>query len=108
MTLPTEPPFLRIWEFIPAPRQEVAFARIYGSDGEWVRLFGRALGYLGTDLVPSPDVPGAWRTIDRWESEAAWIVFRQKHAAAYEALDRECEGLTMSERLIISGAPAVG
>jgi len=60
-----------------------------------------ALGYLGTDLERLED--GAYRTTDRWEAEAAWIVFRQKHAAEYEGLDHQCEELTISERLVHEG-----
>lgn len=92
---------VRIWEFVPAPGREDAFLRIYGPDGDWAQLFRQALGYLGTELTQTE--AGAYRTTDRWEAEAAWIVFRQKHAAAYEALDRACEDLTISERMVYEG-----
>lgn len=95
--------YLRIWEFVPAPGREEAFRRIYGPDGDWAQLFRQALGYLGTHLEPLEDGSDAYRTTDRWEAEAAWIVFRQKHAAAYEALDRACEELTLSERMVYEG-----
>lgn len=101
MSQPTSPIFIRIWEFIPAPGREEAFERIYGPDGAWAQLFGLALGYLGTDLERLED--GAYRTTDRWEAEAAWIVFRQKHAAEYEGLDQQCEELTISERMVFEG-----
>jgi len=93
--------YLRIWEFIPAPGREEAFERIYGPDGAWAQLFGLALGYLGTDLERLAD--GSYRTTDRWEAEAAWIIFRQKHAAEYEGLDHQCEELTISERMVYEG-----
>ena len=38
--------------------------------------------------------------LNRWESEAAFEEFRQQFAAQYEALDRECEGLTQTETKI--------
>jgi heme-degrading monooxygenase HmoA len=92
--------FVRIWRFRAAPGQEERFERVYGSDGAWARLFGLAPGYLGTELGRTDDDRAEYLTIDRWKSRAAWQAFRRDHAAAYDALDRECEHLTVSEDLV--------
>jgi hypothetical protein len=66
-----------VWEFQPAPRRERDFESVYGPTGLWVELFRRDPGYLGSELIP-PREPGGWyRTIDRWESVAAYERFRE-------------------------------
>lgn len=52
-----------------APDREGDFLSGYGPNGEWSRLFSRADGYLGTELVEC-DEPGGYMTIDRWHHEA--------------------------------------
>jgi hypothetical protein len=87
-----------VWEFQPALHREREFESAYGSTGPWVALFRRDPGYLGTELVV-PREPGGWyRTIDRWESLAAYERFRQTWDADYVALDRACGALTLHER----------
>jgi hypothetical protein len=87
-----------IWEFQPAPRREHDFESVYGPTGPWDALFRRDAGYLGTELI-TPHEPGGWyRTIDRWESAAAYERFRHTWRSEYEALDRACEDLTSAER----------
>lgn len=98
-----EPPYVRVWEYEVAPEREEAFRHAYGADGAWVQLFRRALGYLGTTLTPPGPGQEGWRTTDRWESEAAWVIFRRRFSAEYEALDRACESLTVAERLVQEG-----
>lgn len=92
--------FVRIWRFRAAPGQEERFERVYGSDGAWAKLFALAAGYLGTELRRTDRDRAGYLAIDRWESRAAWRAFRRDHAAAYDALDRECEHLIVSEELI--------
>ena len=92
-----------VWEFQPVPDREHEFESFYGSTGPWVDLFRRDTGFLGTELI-RPREPGGWyRTIDRWESPAAFERFRQHWASDYEALDRACESLTIGERPVSRG-----
>jgi heme-degrading monooxygenase HmoA len=91
---------VRIWQFRPDPGREEEFRRAYAGDGRWAKLFERAEGYLGTELL-GPDEPGgAWLTLDRWESRTAFERFRQDHGEAYRRLDEELEGLAGEERFI--------
>ena len=86
-----------IWEFRAKPGLEVEFEEAYGPDGEWVRLFRRAEGYLGTELLRDADKARQYLSIDRWVSEAAYNAFRKQYAEAYAAVDRLCERLTQRE-----------
>ena len=85
------------WHFLPAEQHLGEFLAAYGADGDWVRLFRRGAGYLGTELQPLPGRPGWYRCIDRWRSAEDYARFRQGHAADYAALDRACERLTREE-----------
>lgn len=87
--------FVRIWAYRAAEGAEAGFAAAYGAEGDWVGLFRRGAGYLGTELLRAPD--GRWLTIDRWRSRADWDAFLARHRAEYEAMDRACAALTAGE-----------
>ncbi|HEX9707825.1 MAG TPA: antibiotic biosynthesis monooxygenase [Steroidobacteraceae bacterium] len=89
--------FATLWEFAVKASRREEFESHYGPDGSWVRLFRKAPGYVATDLLNDRDNPLRYVTIDRWSSVEHWREFRQRHAQEYEALDRECEGLTTHE-----------
>jgi len=89
-----------IWEFRPADGRREEFEAAYGRDGEWARLFSRADGYLGTDLVRDTADATRYLTIDRWRSRQDYDAFRARFAAEYEELDAACEQLTSPEALI--------
>jgi len=40
-----------VWEFRVKSGHEGEFERIYGPGGDWARLFGRADGFLGIELL---------------------------------------------------------
>jgi hypothetical protein len=87
-----------LWSYVVDPSMREAFERAYGPDGEWVVLFGRSPDYLGTELFRDAD--GAYVTIDRWRSAAAYDAFLRDYAAEYRRLDAACEQLTKSESSI--------
>lgn len=91
-----------VWEFRPRAGREEDFERAYGPEGDWARLFRRAEGYLGTELLrDGADSAGPrYLTIDRWSSREAHEAFLRAHQAAYEALDRACEGLSDRESFL--------
>ena len=85
-----------------AADRRASFERVYGPAGDWARLFARAEGYLGTELLASADEPGTYLLLDRWASRAAHAAFLAAHGAEYERFGAECEaaGLwTHEERL---------
>jgi hypothetical protein len=89
--------YLVQWDFLPAREHLPEFLAVYGGEGDWVRLFRRGAGYLGTTLEPLPGLPGWYRCSDRWRREEDYAAFRSAHAADYKALDRACERLTRAE-----------
>jgi heme-degrading monooxygenase HmoA len=89
--------FVRIWQFrIPSEKAD-EFRDVYGPDGEWAKLFRRAAGFLGTELLHSATHPNIFLTIDRWDSAEAWAAFLRAWGEDYAALDRRCKSLTVSE-----------
>jgi heme-degrading monooxygenase HmoA len=89
--------FSYVWEYEVPAESEPAFLAHYASDGTWVRLFRRASGYLGTQLYRDRWRAGRYLTVDHWLDEDAYGAFRREFTAEFEALDRECEGLTLRE-----------
>lgn len=94
--------FERVWRFRAADGSEDRFEQAYGSTGAWAQLFARSPGYRGTELQRAAD-PGVYLLVDRWASRQDWDAFRRDFAAAYDALDREGEALTVSEELVREG-----
>ncbi len=86
-----------VWEYHVAPDADAAFREHYGPEGTWVRLFRRSAGHLETLLLADEAAPGRYVTIDLWESTAHYARFRERFAAEYEALDRQCAALTTRE-----------
>jgi heme-degrading monooxygenase HmoA len=101
--------FVRIWRFRPKAGLEEEFEALYGADGAWAQLFQLGRGYLGTELQRVSDAPPEYRTIDRWESRAAWDAFRRQCDAFYESLDRRAQLVTEVEQLVEEfDTPAIG
>lgn len=89
-----------IWEFDVEPSQITAFEKIYGSSGAWALLFQRSKNYHGTSLLKDYDKLGRYLTIDQWDNLVDFENFKNKHIEAYEALDRTCANLTLSEKKV--------
>jgi heme-degrading monooxygenase HmoA len=92
--------YLIMWEFQVRPGMEKRFEKIYGSEGDWARLFIQDESYIGTDLVHSLNGERTYMTLDFWKSRQAYDDFRKQQLAKYRALDQQCEDLTESEREI--------
>jgi heme-degrading monooxygenase HmoA len=92
--------FVRIWRFRPRRGFEQQFEAVYGDDGEWTQLFELGDGFLGTELHRVTGEPPEYRTIDRWESRAAWETFRKRYEALYESLDKRAARVTDLEELV--------
>jgi heme-degrading monooxygenase HmoA len=96
--------FVRVWEYqVPDDRIET-FAAAYAADGAWGKLFGRAVGFVGTELYRDAARPGRFLTIDRWQDEEDWRSFLNAFGPAYESLDAHLEGLADSERSLFEGS----
>lgn len=85
-----------VWRYEVKEDARTAFETTYGPDGAWAKLFARADGYCGTELLRATD--GVYLTIDRWRTLEDFAAFLAVHREAYEALDRATEGWTASEQ----------
>jgi heme-degrading monooxygenase HmoA len=95
-----------VWRYRVRAEKTEAFQRAYGLEGAWVQLFRRAEGYVSTELLRDATDPEVFVTIDRWESRAAYDVFRKKFADEYLALDSVCGAFTEEEELLLEGGAA--
>jgi heme-degrading monooxygenase HmoA len=64
-------------------RDDEAFERAYGPDGDWAKFFRQGRGYVGTELLHDVEEPGRYLVIDRWESAEAYNAFLADHDAEY-------------------------
>jgi heme-degrading monooxygenase HmoA len=96
--------FVRVWEYeVPGDRTR-AFTTAYAANGAWGDLFGRAAGFLGTELYRDAARPERFLTIDRWRDEQDWRSFLNAFGPAYESLDVRLEGLATTERSLFEGS----
>ncbi|HVM92190.1 MAG TPA: hypothetical protein VMT67_05220 [Terriglobales bacterium] len=92
--------YCAVWEFQVEAEAVGEFERIYGPTGLWAQLFRRSTALLGTELLRDCERSGRYMTIDRWSSPDGLREFKQAYAAAYAALDTQCERLTEAEKFI--------
>jgi heme-degrading monooxygenase HmoA len=86
-----------IWRFHVVPSEVAAFERAYGPAGDWAKLFARAQGYAGTELLRFSGGEPVYLTIDRWNSEEAFHAAKRMLHDAYAELDRRCDAYTCEE-----------
>ena len=89
-----------VWEFRVRDEASQAFIAGYGSAGDWAKLFGRAEGYVGTELARSVQDRKVFYTLDTWKSRTSYLEFHNRFGEEYKALDKSFEGLTEHERLV--------
>jgi len=86
-----------LWRFRVRPQASAAFEQAYGPRGDWARLFARAEGYAGTELLKLEGEPAHYLTLDRWQSLQHFERAKALLAIDYAALDRRCEAYTSEE-----------
>ena len=89
-----------LWEFRVAADNRQEFERVYGSDGDWAKLFRQSSEFGGTTLLRDPRVAGRYVTVDAWATAEAFDQFKEAFAADYKKLDERCEELTEYEMKI--------
>jgi heme-degrading monooxygenase HmoA len=96
--------FVRVWEYeVPGDRTG-EFTAAHAADGAWGELFGRATGFLGTELYRDAARADRFFTIDRWQDEQDWRSFLNAFGSAYESPDAQLEGLAATERSLFEGS----
>jgi heme-degrading monooxygenase HmoA len=98
--------FIVIWEFEVSSDSAPAFEELYGTNGEWARLFRKSSGYLKTDLLLDMHEPNRYVTIDYWRSQSEYRQFKHEFASEYLVLDNRGERLTIAERFIGAIVPS--
>ena len=89
-----------LWEYEVRTDHIHEFEEIYKSNGVWAKLFQKASGYIGTELLRAEARPDKYITIDRWASAESYQAFHIQFKKEYETLDAQCEGLTKHEILL--------
>jgi len=89
-----------VWEFRVHASRASEFEQHYGPEGTWARVFRKAEGYRGTELVRDTSDGTRYLTLDRWESLADYERFKREFAAEYEKIDAGFESLTANEQLL--------
>jgi len=92
--------FTYIWEYFVKEEFRSEFEKAYGPDGDWVKLFSKAEGYIKTELQQDISNPLRYITIDHWKSKDARDSFRNQFAKEFEELDKRCEQFTEKEMFI--------
>jgi heme-degrading monooxygenase HmoA len=95
--------YIRVWEYeVPADHVD-GFLAAYGAGGDWVQLFKRTAGFIGTELYRSIQTVDRFVTVDRWTDEADWLTFLNGWREAYDALDATLAELGAVERALFEG-----
>jgi heme-degrading monooxygenase HmoA len=87
-----------LWTYRVKPECQALFEAIYSPQGDWAKLFRQASGFGGTELLRQAG--GRYATIDRWSHAADFERFKEQFRAAYDALDKRCEALTLEEQFL--------
>lgn len=87
-----------LWRYQVREAHAEEFEGAYGPEGEWARLFARAEGFVGVELMKGEG--GAYLTVDRWRSARDFDAFIALHGSDYQALDARAEGWTSAEERI--------
>lgn len=81
--------FRLIVEYKVKPKSREQFEQLFGPKGERVKLFSRAKGYLGSELLLDDESQLAYIAIDFWESEKAQAEFAKAQAAAMDKINQQ-------------------
>ena len=92
--------FVYLWEFHVGKNKRREFEKTYGPRGDWVKLFRRARGYIGSELLTDIGRKGWYITIDTWASKKLYETFRNFRKSEFESLDKTCESMTIEERYL--------
>lgn len=87
--------FVRVFQYTAAADKAAEFEHAYGAEGEWVRLFAAAEGYLGSTLERADG--DRYRTQDCWRNAADFKAFLAVNQRSYDQIDRAYESLKLDE-----------
>ena len=86
-----------MWEYHVKENMISEFERAYGQDGDWVKFFKKADGYIKTELHRDINNKGRYITIDYWSSKEACENYKEKFKNEFIKIDEACEESTLKE-----------
>ena len=92
--------FQVIWELKVKFKEREKFEAFYDPKGEWVKFFGKATGYEGTEVLESGEGDNAFLVIDEWESEEAFNEFVKSRKADYDLLEEKAKAASRTKKRI--------
>lgn len=90
--------FVILWEYRVKRERLPEFEAAYGPDGDWVRLFRMADGFVQTELWHDREDRTRYVSVDKWTSRHYYDAFRLAFDEQYVALDSQTEKFTASEK----------
>lgn len=92
--------FVYIWEYKVKEEYILEFEKVYGPEGDWIKLFKKSKGYIATDLHQDISNTHRFLTVDTWNTKEDRDNFRNRYSKEFELLDEHCESFTEKEKLI--------
>ncbi len=92
--------YVIVWEFRVKAGLEQDFEKAYASDGDWAKFFKQGSGYIKTRLLHDLNESGTYMTMDYWNSQNEYEMFKNKMQNEYNQLDKQFEKLTERETFI--------
>lgn len=89
--------FIIIWKYKIKYEHIIDFERLYGEEGDWVKLFNKYDDYIKTELLKDCSDTESYITIDYWKSKEAYQNFKRTAAAPTNEIDKLGEKLTLQE-----------
>jgi hypothetical protein len=89
--------FKTIWQYQINLAFTKDFTENYKTDGNWAQLFKKSPNYLKTDFFKLEDKEDIFLTIDYWQNENSFKVFKINFKLEYDLLDKKCEKFTLEE-----------
>lgn len=92
--------YIYIWQFHVKEVNKKEFENLYGSQGEWIKLFEKDVAYIKTQLLHNIQEPNCYITIDYWATKAAYQLFCVNNKKEFHAIDKQGEKLTEKEEFL--------
>lgn len=89
--------YVILWKYKVGTNFKNEFEKLYGNDGDWVKLFQKSPHYFGTELIKNQEF---YITVDRWNSKEKYEEFLSLNKSEFEIIDKKGEALTETENLI--------
>lgn len=91
--------FITIWRYKIKPEKRSEFEKLYGQNGEWVKLFKKYPDYIKTELIKNLN-NNHYITLDYWNSKESYYKFKEAAKKEFIEIDSQGEELTIEEKHI--------